>query len=137
MGRKSRNSNVRRRKTRTQKNYTRVARPYGLGYSWTKIPSKKPQERTPIRQKRKATAIIKRSKGVRHHLRERKRLLEARKRPSKTFSYKSLSSPINKTKKQFICESRRVRREVIHAIRKAGKSGQKKPIRKNPEIRCT
>jgi len=50
---------------------------------------------------------------------------------SPTPSFTSFSH--EKTK---ICHNRAVRKEILHALNKTGKTGQKKPIRRHPGVIC-
>lgn len=38
--------------------------------------------------------------------------------------------------KRSVCANRRIRREIIFALKKHGKAGQKPPVRRFPDIRC-
>jgi hypothetical protein len=133
MGKKSRKNNHRRRKTRIQNN-TRILAKRSLGYSYGYTRVNKSQN-TNSRRKLRSDANIRRLKGIRHHLRERRRRERLRKGLLNAPTYKSIPSPI-KNKKNTICRNRYVRAQVLHALRKTGKTGQKKPIRRYPNIIC-
>jgi hypothetical protein len=75
----------------------------------------------------------------------RKRAAEKRKKQianqrafgrSKKVSKYQPVSPIEQAKQRRICANRTLRREVLFALRKTGKKGQKKPIRRHPGIIC-
>jgi hypothetical protein len=65
----------------------------------------------------------------------RKRLERSRIAPS----YKKIRTlPVTYTQQQKakICKDRRVRREVLHALKKNGLKGQKSPQFKHPTVKC-
>jgi hypothetical protein len=128
----SRKSNSRRRKTRTRSAITRSlsTRNKILGYR------KNYKRDYNKRVSRKKTNVLKRKTrsflGALHSI----RLREHRKRvsqPSK-LSFKAMGKPL--ADRERICRSRRIRKEVLFALKKSGKSGQKKPIRRNPDTKC-
>jgi hypothetical protein len=53
-----------------------------------------------------------------------------------THSYKKMPLISEPMRKKTICEKRSIRKQVLHAIKKTGKTGQKKPIRKYPNVIC-
>ena len=70
------------------------------------------------------------------NMRNREVLSRAARINSKPSLQNAFKTPTLTTKKQTICQKRRSRREIIFATRKAGKSGQKRPVRRNPQIIC-
>ena len=86
-------------------------------------------------RKRKPTKLNKRrilNRVITNH----RRLLEGRNSPSKpSYSLKSPKLP-QQQKKHSVCESRSIRKQIMHATKKSGKAGQKKPIQRNPNIIC-
>jgi hypothetical protein len=79
---------------------------------------------------------MKRRKRILRTVRKRKARLEGLNRLSKPLSPLGVDVTYNQNKKNTICRIRAVRTEVLHALKKTGKSGQKKPIRRNPNIIC-
>lgn len=69
-----------------------------------------------------------------------RRLRSSRRRGSPLASTAGFYSRKDKTqdpaRKHRVCESRRVRREVMFATKKTGKGGQRKPTYINPDIVC-
>jgi hypothetical protein len=122
----------RRRKSRNRKNHTRIyARTRVLGL----VSSSSHKKR---RQDSKKKAILKRKRRNRL-LREawrRRHLLASPISPFKK-KIRKLHTQINPIKKLKVCTARRIRKEIMHALGKAGKGGQKKPIYRNKNIKCT
>lgn len=131
----ARKSSRRRRKASYKKPITRVTR-----YTRTPVLGYRKQKRlrTIVRKTRpKLRTNLKRSQFLRLSRTHRKRVLNQRARvPTLALSNKKrLPSPIE-LRKALICKNRHVRRQVLHAKNKTGRAGQKKPIRRHPDVRC-
>lgn len=114
------------RKTRSYTNLTRLpARTIVLG-----------SDNRRLSRHRRRAELARRSRR-RKRLRRLLASTEARRR---TLSKRVLTSPVFQRTlspiRTKICRSRKIRKEVLHALKKTGLSGQKRPVRKNPEIIC-
>ena len=75
---------------------------------------------------RPATNINKLKNSRKSHFREATRMFN-------TPYYKGL---MEEPRKHSVCHSRKIRRRIIFSTRKSGKSGQKRPVFRNPGITC-
>ena len=96
---------------------------------------RKTSSRKPYKKQTKTLRNLTRVKKQVFLSKVRKKLLGlANTRPGLAFKKMPLiSAPM---RKKTICEKRSIRKQVLHAIRKTGKTGQKRPVRKNPDIIC-
>jgi hypothetical protein len=127
-----RRNRTRRRKTRTQEITRKPARKTFLGYR-----TYFGKARHVISEKRPAFRYT----TTKRNTRSVSRALHSRRlRSSHSLSGPSFTKlkvrPRTTLKKELICKNRRLRREVIFALNKNGLSGQKKPIRRNPDVTC-
>jgi hypothetical protein len=123
----ARKNRARRRKTRTPNKITRIyARKTFLGYRklFSKPQKKKPAFRYGTGRK---------TRGLLRDIHTRARKLKKLSSPS---FYKKRVFERTPLLKSLICAKRRLRREIMFATNKAGKSGQKKPVRRNPDVTC-
>jgi hypothetical protein len=65
-----------------------------------------------------------------------KRVLTSPESFDQGFKSKKRVRPLTDKEKRKICRKRLTRREVLFAKRKTGKGGQRKPIRRNPDVIC-
>jgi hypothetical protein len=137
----ARKSSRRRRRTRLQQDYRRRK-------TRTKLETRKLARTSLLGFRRRLEVPYKTKKIPRNNQFSRKRNFlvrqrrwrdmqrEDRKRLSKRLQRRDLLSPIDNNKKQRICKSRAVRREIMFATKKSGRGGQKKPVWRNKEVRC-
>ena len=131
---------ARRSRRRTRREYQKITRRHAkrstlLGLlSDLNSPYKNNRTRQ-VASKKRNRARINRD-GFLNRVRESR----MRERQRKKNALRPLSSPsftlTTQKNKISICKSRGVRAEVLHALNKTGKSGQKKPVRRNPDVIC-
>lgn len=126
MARKKRS---RRRKTRIKQKQTRIyAKTKVLGFAKD---LNRPYKSRKIRHKRRIIQQLRERQRL-SLLRDRRRRLRM---DSKPLLIKNMQSPIIQQKKT-VCEARVSRQQILHALRKTGKSGQKRPTYRNKHIKC-
>lgn len=78
--------------------------------------------------------------AVRPVIRSAYKVIQADKKPRSVVKKKLyttvVSKDVQKLRKDIICQRRKIRKEVMHAIKKAGQAGQKKPRYLNRNIKC-
>lgn len=131
MARRKTRYRARRRKTRT-KQITRgfAARKTFLGYR--KLNGRRSPYVVPVRKAQffvSTKKFVGSESGVLHRGLRKSHPLS---KPS--FKKRMVTKRLGNNK--LICQNRRLRREVLFANNKTGKVGQKRPIRRNPEIIC-
>jgi hypothetical protein len=120
----------RRRKTQQYNATRKLSSLSKLGlYKTTKTASSKRRQIEKFKRA-KQKRLVQRLRYLKQHVPTPRRIHKNIRR-GVVLKFKRLA-PIKKT----ICKAREIRAQVLHALKKTGKKGQKPPIRRNPDIIC-